>query len=133
MLPGHHEPGSGCPCGNVTLFMIQSIHLQVAGKNVMARETWVGKIKNLVVTKENSATDWVIARTSNNSAPAWFALELSHRTPTSMAIYNQMRDAMRSGQSVRFIVQRDSSRPVWQQATILAVESPRLPFRMEFN
>ena len=94
------------------------------------RETWVGKVENLVVTKENSATDWVIVRLSNSdsNAPNWYALELSHRTPTSMAIYNVLRDAMKSGESVRIVVNRDNSAsPDWQRATILAVESPRLP------
>jgi hypothetical protein len=94
------------------------------------RETWVGKVENLVVTKENSATDWVIVRLSNSNskAPEWYALELSHRTPTSMAIYNLLRDAMKSGESVRIVVNRDNSAsPDWQRATILAVESPRLP------
>jgi len=32
------------------------------------RETRVGKVENLIVTKENSATDWVIARLSNDDA-----------------------------------------------------------------
>lgn len=94
------------------------------------RETWVGRVENLVATKETSATDWVIARLSNTSAkaPDWYALELSHRTPTSMAIYNLLRDAMKSGELVRIVVNRDStvSRD-WQRATILAVESPQLP------
>jgi hypothetical protein len=94
------------------------------------RETWVGKVESLVVTKENSVADWVIARLSNSdsNAPNWYALELSHRTPTSMAIYNLLRDAMKSGESVRIVVNRDpTASPDWQQAIIMAVESPRLP------
>lgn len=94
------------------------------------RQTWVGSVENLIVTKENSATDWVIARLSNTDpdAPAWYALELSHRTPTSMAIYNLLRDAMASGAAVRMVVKRDDTvAPNWQRAVILAVESPRLP------
>ena len=94
------------------------------------RETWTGKVENLVVTKENSATDWVIAHLSNSdsNAPNWYALELSHRTPTSMAIYNLLRDAMKSGELVRIVVNRDNSASRdWQRATILAVESPQLP------
>jgi hypothetical protein len=94
------------------------------------RQTWVGRVENLIVTKENSATDWVIARLSNDDAgaPDWFALELSHHTPTSLAIYNLLRDARRSGESVRIVVNRDDEvSPDWQRAVVLAVESPRLP------
>jgi len=98
------------------------------------RQTWVGRVENLIVTKENSATDWVIARLSNDDAgaPDWFALELAHRTPTSLAIYNLLRDARRSGESVRIVVKReepdsDSPAPDWQRAVVVAVESPPLP------
>jgi hypothetical protein len=97
------------------------------------RQTWVGRVENLIVTKENSATDWVIARLSNDDAgaPDWFALELSHRTPTSLAIYNLLRDARESGESVRVVVNRevepDWPLPDWQRAVVVAVESPRLP------
>jgi hypothetical protein len=100
------------------------------------RENWVGKVENLVVTKEGSATDWVIARLSNDSAdaPDWFALELSHRTPTSMAIYNLLRDAKSAGEPVRLVVTRDKGlSPDWQQAIIIAAEFPRLPSPKTFQ
>lgn len=93
-------------------------------------QKWAGRVENLIVTKENGGTDWVIVRLSNNNpkAPEWYALELSHRTPTSMAVYNLLRDAMKSEQAVRLVVNRNkSAAPDWQEAIILAVESPRLP------
>jgi hypothetical protein len=106
------------------------------GAIVVARETWAGRIHNLIVTKENSATDWVIARLANNDSgvPEWFALELSHRTPTSMAMYNLLRDARAAGESVRLVVNRDNSvSPDWQRAIVVAVEAPKLAERQEFN
>lgn len=101
----------------------------------MPRETWVGRVEHLVVTKENSATDWVVAALSNNDpgAPEWYALELSHRTPTSMALFNVLRDAQGRGDSVRLVVNRDDSvAPSWQRAVVVAVESPRLPQAQRF-
>jgi hypothetical protein len=94
------------------------------------RQNWVGKIENLVITKSDAKTDWVVARIANSSlnAPRWFALELSHRTPTSMAMFNLLRDAARSDEPVRLAVDRDvDASPDWQEAVVIAVESPRLP------
>jgi len=94
------------------------------------RETWVGRVENIVVTKENSAADWVVVRLSNRShnAPNWYSLDLSHRTPTSMAIYNQLRDARKAGSSIRLTVNRMyNSNPDWQEAVIIAIEDPALP------
>lgn len=98
------------------------------------RETWVGKIRSLIVTKENSENDWVVVHLPHRStrAPKWFALDLSHRTPTSMAIYNQLRDAKTAGSSVRLTVLRESRAKAWQEAIIVAVEDPALP-RADFE
>ena len=96
----------------------------------MSRQNWVGKVENLVVTTENSGTDWAIVRLNNSSGgvPEWFALELSHRTPTSMAMFNLLRDAAGSSESVRIVVNRRAGHePDWQEAIVLAVESPHLP------
>ncbi len=102
------------------------------------RETWVGRVENLVVTKENSNTDWVIVKLSNSSrrAPKWYSLDLSQRTPTSMAMLNIFRDAHTAGHSVRLVINRNpSADPSWQEATIIGVEAPALPdeFNTKFN
>jgi hypothetical protein len=96
----------------------------------------VGQVENLIVTKEGASTDWVVARLANNSpnAPDWFALELSHRTPTSMALFNLLRDAKNSNESVRLVVNRDESvSPAWKRAVVVAVEYPKLASSVEFR
>jgi hypothetical protein len=101
------------------------------------RQLWVGKVVNLVVTKENEETDWVVVRFAGKprkNEPKWYALELSHRTPTSLAIFNILRDAMKSGRPVRLVVNRNNSPDVdWQDAVIVGVESPRLARREDFR
>ncbi len=94
----------------------------------MARETWAGKVVNLVATTQNAKADWVIVKLSNTNrkAPRWYALELTRRTPTALAQLNLLRDAQGSGKSVRLLVDRDKRRRFWREALILAVEYPRL-------
>lgn len=88
------------------------------------------------MTKEDASTDWVVARLASNStnAPDWFALELSHRTPTSMVMFNLLRDAKNSSESVRLVVNRDESvSPAWKRAVVVAVECPKLASSAEFR
>jgi len=96
----------------------------------MTRETWIGRVDGLAITKENSDSDWVIVRMNHSSsnAPRWYALDLSQRTPTSMAMYNQLRDAQKARTVIRLTVQRNRSRnPSWQESLIIAIEDPAFP------
>jgi len=95
----------------------------------MAMESWVGKVKHIALTTENSRQDYVIVALSNaqQRAPKWYTLELGRRTPSALAQLNLLRDAMSRNKSVRLWVDRDDRGEDWREALIRSVEYPVIP------
>ena len=101
----------------------------------MAMESWVGVVRNIVLSTADDGQDWVVVKLSNQgaNAPKWYPLELGRRTPAALAQLNLLRDAMNAKKSVRLWVDRASRSPNWQEALIREIEFPKLPARKLFS